>query len=132
MITDIPAILRYVPETNQLWIGGVQNSDTSQYVVDLSQADPKPEKRTLKPPIYAANGMRYGNGRVWVTAAGGNDTLEGGPYHPGLYSFDPKTGKSKIEANNYYGWFINSANDLDIDSNGMVWFTDPCTSNSRP
>ncbi|KAI0105030.1 lactonohydrolase [Nemania sp. FL0031] len=115
----------YDPDTNQLWIGGLETDDTSQYVVNLNQANPKIETRTLKPPIYAANGMRYRNGRVWVSAAGGNDTLAGGPYHPGIYSFDPKTGESRVEANNYYGWFINSANDLDIDASGRVWFTDP-------
>ncbi|KAJ2970342.1 hypothetical protein NUW58_g9727 [Xylaria curta] len=120
--TDAPV---YVPDTNELWIGGLRTGDTSQYVVDLGQDNPQPQKRTLSPPIYAANGMRYHSGRVWVSAAGGNDTLQGGPYHPGIYSFDPKTGNSKVEANNYYGWFINSANDLDIDSSGRVWFTDP-------
>ncbi|KAI2637989.1 lactonohydrolase [Hypomontagnella submonticulosa] len=115
----------YVPDTNELWIGGLQTGVTSQTVVDLSQNPPKPVKRTLNPPIYAANGMRYRDGRVWVSAAGGNDTLAGGPYHPGIYSFDPKTGDSRVEANNYYGWYINSANDLDIDPSGQVWFTDP-------
>lgn len=119
----------YVPDTNELWIGGLQTGVTSQTVVDLSQNPPKPVKRTLNPPIYAANGMRYRDGRVWVSAAGGNDTLAGGPYHPGIYSFDPKTGDSRVEANNYYGWYINSANDLDIDPSGQVWFTDPCKSN---
>ncbi|KAI1179927.1 lactonohydrolase [Nemania sp. FL0916] len=120
--TDAPV---YDPDTNQLWIGGLNTGDTSQYVVDLSQASPKPVQKTLSPPIYAANGMRYRDGRIWVSAAGGNDTLAGGPYHPGIYSFDPKTGKSQVEVNNYYGWFINSANDLDIDPSGRIYFTDP-------
>ncbi|KAK9424299.1 putative SpoH [Seiridium unicorne] len=120
--TDAPV---YVPDTDELWIGGLQTSVTSQFVVDLSQDPPVPKETTLSPPIYAANGMRYHDGRVWVSAAGGNDTLEGGPYHPGIYSFDPATGESRVEANNYYGWYLNSANDLDIDSQGRIWFTDP-------
>ncbi|KAL7619418.1 hypothetical protein AAE478_009957 [Parahypoxylon ruwenzoriense] len=115
----------YAPDTDELLIGGLQTDDITQVVVDLSQDPPTPKKRTLKPPIYAANGMRYRDGRVWVSAAGGNDTLKGGPYHPGIYSFDPKTGESRVEVNNYYGWYINSANDLDIDPSGRVWFTDP-------
>ncbi|KAI0011638.1 lactonohydrolase [Xylariaceae sp. FL0662B] len=115
----------YVPDTNELWIGGLETGDTTQVVVDLSKDPPTSKKRTLDPPIYAANGMRYRDGRVWVSAAGGNDTLKGGPYHPGIYSFDPKTGKSRVEANDYYGWYINSADDLDIDPSGRIWFTDP-------
>jgi sugar lactone lactonase YvrE len=44
---------------------------------------------------------------------------------PGIYSIDPITLKADVLVNNYLGHHFNSPNDLVIDNDGAIWFTDP-------
>ncbi|KAF7626320.1 hypothetical protein AFCA_013082 [Aspergillus flavus] len=115
----------YVPDTNELWFSELGKGELHQQVISLDGDSPTISEVLTDPPLYAPSGARYRNGKIYFSAGGGNSTLEGGPYHPGIYSVDPKTRKSTIEVNNYFGWYFNQANDMDIDQHGRIWFSDP-------
>ncbi|KAE8380405.1 hypothetical protein BDV26DRAFT_290490 [Aspergillus bertholletiae] len=115
----------YVPDTNEVWFSELGKGELHQQVISLNGDSPTLSEVLTDPPIYAPSGARYRNGKIYFSAGGGNSTLEGGPYHPGIYSVDPKTRKATIEVNNYFGWYFNQANDMDIDQHGRIWFSDP-------
>ncbi|KAE8341451.1 hypothetical protein BDV24DRAFT_132020 [Aspergillus arachidicola] len=97
----------YVPDTNELWFSELGKGELHQQVISLDGDSPTISEVLTDPPLYAPSGARYRNGKIYFSAGGGNSTLEGGPYHPGIYSVDPKTRKSTIEVNNYFGWYFN-------------------------
>ncbi|OGM42216.1 lactonohydrolase [Aspergillus bombycis] len=115
----------YVPDTNEVWFSELGTGELHQKVISLDGDSPTLSTILTDPPMYAPSGARYRNGKIYFSVGGGNSTLEGGPYHPGIYSVDPKTRKSTIEVNNYFGWYFNQANDMDIDQHGRIWFSDP-------
>ncbi|THW15135.1 calcium-dependent phosphotriesterase [Aureobasidium pullulans] len=43
---------------------------------------------------------------------------------PGIYELDPSTGEVTTLLNNYFGQAFNSPNDLWVDDQGDIWFTD--------
>ncbi|KAI5262824.1 calcium-dependent phosphotriesterase [Aureobasidium subglaciale] len=43
---------------------------------------------------------------------------------PGIYKLDPSTGEVATLLNNYFGQAFNSPNDLWVDAQGDIWFTD--------
>ncbi|KAJ8127135.1 hypothetical protein O1611_g6499 [Lasiodiplodia mahajangana] len=114
----------YSPATNELYFSRLVNGFLPQLVVDLSHDPPTLSERLAKPPIYAAAGSRYYKGLIYFATIGGNDSLAGYSFRPGIYTLDPRTGKSNAILNNYYGYYFNSADDLDIDDDGQIWFTD--------
>jgi sugar lactone lactonase YvrE len=63
-------------------------------------------------------------GAAGSVAAGslGNGNIE---QRPSILSLDPTTNKTTTLLNNYYGWYFNNINDMDVDSRGDIWFTDP-------
>ncbi|CBF74907.1 hypothetical protein AN4004.2 [Aspergillus nidulans FGSC A4] len=42
----------------------------------------------------------------------------------GIYTLDPKTNKTTPLLSTYFGYYFNGADDLAIESNGDIWFTD--------
>jgi sugar lactone lactonase YvrE len=44
---------------------------------------------------------------------------------PSIIALDPNTNKTTTLLNNYYGWYFNNIDDMDVDSRGDIWFTDP-------
>ena len=115
----------YVPGLQRLYVAQVVPGFYQQAVVDLSVNPPKLEYLTADPPLYACTGASYRAGLIYLACAGGNTTATN-EFRPGIYTLDPKTGKSKVLLNNYFGYCFNSADDLTIQSNGDIWFTDDC------
>lgn len=95
-----------------------------QLVVDLKVDPPTLSEKLADPPIYAGAGSRYRNGIIYYATISGNESLGGHRYYPGIYALDVKTGKSWTLANSYYGYYFNGVDDLDIDEDGRIWFTD--------
>jgi sugar lactone lactonase YvrE len=63
-------------------------------------------------------------GAAGSVAAGslGNGNIE---QRPSILALDPTTNRTTTLLNNYYGWYFNNINDMDVDSRGDIWFTDP-------
>ena len=114
----------YVPETNELYFSRLQRHYLPQLVVDLNADPPALSERLADPPIYAGAGARYHKGLIYYVTISGHENLQGHHFRPGLYTLNITSGKSEALLNNYYGYYFNGADDLDIDSNGIVWFTD--------
>ena len=114
----------YVPDTNELYFSRLAHHFLPQLVVNLSAIPPTLSERLADPPIYAPAGARYRNGSIIYATIGGHESLEGHSFRPGLYALDVASGKSRVLLNNYYGYYFNSVDDLDIDAQGQIWFTD--------
>ncbi len=119
----------YAPNVQRLYAAQVVPGFYQQAVVDLSVNPPKLEYLTADPPLYACTGGSYRAGLIYLACAGGN-TTETNEFRPGIYTLDPTTGKSNVLLNNYFGYYFNSADDLTVQSNGDIWFTDDCKSPS--
>ena len=120
----------YVPELDAIIFSVFSPDIYSQSIIYLNSTDPRLETFYPSPPVWGINGGRYYNGKVyWAVVGDGsfpgpdNETFE---QVPGIYIFDPTTFKSEPILNNYYGAKFNSPDDLIIDKNGDVFFTDPC------
>ena len=114
----------YVPDTNELYFSRLTHHFLPQLVVNLSVNPPTLSERLAVPPIYAPAGARYTDGSIIYATIGGHQSLEGHSFRPGLYALDVASGKSRVLLNNYYGYYFNSVDDLDIDARGQIWFTD--------
>ena len=114
----------YVPETNELYFSRLQRHYLPQLVVDLNAKLPTLSERLSDPPIYAGAGARYHKGLIYYVTISGHEDLRGHYFRPGVYTLNATSGKSQALLNNYYGYYFNGADDLDIDSNGVIWFTD--------
>ncbi|KAI1179925.1 lactonohydrolase [Nemania sp. FL0916] len=114
----------YAPTTNELYFSRLQKNFLPQLVIDLNNDPPTLSECLASPPIYAAAGGRFYKGLLYFASIGGNASLEGHSFRPGIYTLDPRTGESKAVVNNYYGYYFNAADDLDIDDDGQIWFTD--------
>lgn len=116
----------YSYATGELYLSRLQNSYLPQLVVDLKVDPPTLSERLANPPIYAGTGSRYRNGTIYYATSGGNDSIGSRLYYPGLYALNVTTGESSTLANSYYGYYFNGLDDLDIDEDGRIWFTDNC------
>ena len=93
-------------------------------VVNLTNNPPTLSQKTGHPSLYGPSGARYRNGLIYYSTIGGNKTMDGQSWRPGIYTLDPKTGRTETLLNNYYGYYFSGCDDLDIDDHGRVWFTD--------
>ncbi|KAJ2994099.1 hypothetical protein NUW58_g1647 [Xylaria curta] len=114
----------YAPTTNELYFSRLSLGFLPQLVIDLNQNPPTLSERVANPPIYAGTGGRFYKGLIYFSTIGGNSSLEGHSFRPGVYTLDPRTGKSNVIVNNYYGYYFNGVDDLEIDDHGQIWFTD--------
>ncbi|KAF2107801.1 putative gluconolactonase precursor [Lophiotrema nucula] len=114
----------YIEESNQIFFSRIARGYLPQLVIDLNGDEPVLTEYMAKPPVYAPSGARYRDGLIYYAACGGNESLDGRTYYSGLYTFDPKTMESKVLLNNYYGFFFDGIDDLDLDHEGRIWFTD--------
>ncbi|KAE8141633.1 hypothetical protein BDV38DRAFT_278987 [Aspergillus pseudotamarii] len=125
----------YVPTTNELYFSRLQQGFLPQLVINLNNDPPTLEEKIAQPPIYAATGARFRDGLLYLATIGGNESLAGYTFRPGLYTLNPMTGETQALLNNYYGYYFNAVDDLDIDHEGQIWFTDndygrPCQVNT--
>lgn len=121
----------YVPRTHELWFSQLEQGFLPQLVVDLKSEPPSLSQKTTHPPLYAPSGARYRNGSIIYSSGGLNRSMADHSFVPGVYQVDPVTGESQTLVNNYFGWYFNTCDDLDVDSDGNIWFTDNCMSCSH-
>lgn len=117
----------YVPELNAIIVSPLDQNTLFQLIIDLNSTPPKISTFAPDPPVYAVNGGRYFDGKVFWAVGGGSIVLNSTRVEqaPGIYVLDPKTRKTKPILNNYFGQRFNSPDDLVVDSTGDIFFTDP-------
>lgn len=120
----------YVPLTNELYFSRLHYHFLPQLVVDLNNDPPTLSEKTADPPIYAATGARYRSGLIYYATIGGHGALWNYSFHPSIVTLNVTSGKSETLLNNYYGYYFNGIDDLDIDNAGHIWFTDDSNSYS--
>ncbi|KAK0647804.1 Gluconolactonase [Lasiodiplodia hormozganensis] len=119
----------YVPELNAIIFSTFSPDVYPQSIIYLNETKPRLETFYADPPVWGVNGGRYRDGKVYWAVAGSGEAR--GPNNktvgqaPGIYEVDPITRKSSVLVNNYFGVQFNSPDDLVIDNNGDIYFTDP-------
>ena len=116
----------YVPELNKLFFSvlGTKEESLHHFQIDLNVEPVVVTSFTPSPPVLAINGGTYHKGLIyWAISGGGN--FSGNVYRPGIYTYDPRTNAVEPVLNNYYGTYFNSPNDLRVDQDGNIYFTDP-------
>lgn len=119
----------YVPELNAIIFSTFTPEVFPQSIIYLNGTEPRLDTFYADPPVWGVNGGRYRNGKVyWAVAGSGvarspNRTVN---QAPGIYELDPITMKSSVLVNNYFGVPFNSPDDLVVDDDGDIFFTDPC------
>lgn len=114
----------YVPITNEFYFSRLHHGFLPQLVIDLNDDPPTLSEKIADPPIYAATGARYRNGLIYYATLGGHEALRNYTFRPGIVTLNVTSGKSETLLNNYYGYYFNGVDDLDIDQAGNIWFTD--------
>lgn len=119
----------YIPDLNVLIFSQPHAGIYTQQLINLNATPPILEPYTSQPPVYAVNGGTYHAGKVyWASEASFSfpSPVDGSLVQqaPGIYELDPATNLTRALVNNYYGSLFNSPNDLVIDENGDLWFTD--------
>lgn len=116
----------YVPELNKLFV--TQDGppgNLSNLVIDLNHDPPVVEAFVTDPPVYQATGGILHKGMIYWAMQGNNVSLpEGLKQRPGVVRVDPRTYKAEWLINNYFGFFFGGLNDLTVDPEGDIWFTD--------
>lgn len=114
----------YVPLTNELYLSRLHHHFLPQLVVNLNNDPPTISEKIADPPIYAATGARYRNGLIYYATIGGHEALWNYSFRPSVVTLNVTSGKSETLLNNYYGYYFNGIDDLDLDDAGNIWFTD--------
>ncbi|PKY04120.1 lactonohydrolase [Aspergillus campestris IBT 28561] len=97
-----------------------------QLVVDLNHDPPTLSEFLSDPPVYAPNGGTFHDGKIVWGASGGNRSIGGTEQRVSLRTLDPKTGKTAMLVNNYFGYYFNTIDDVAVHpKTGDIWFTDP-------
>jgi len=65
------------------------------------------------------------NYRIYWAVSGGNNSIGGIEERPGIATLDPLTNKTVTLLNNYFGYYFNTIDDIFVNDNGDVFFTDP-------
>lgn len=126
----------YAPELNAIIFSTFSPDVYPQSIIYLNETKPRLETFYADPPVWGVNGGRYRDGKVYWAVAGSGEAR--GPNNktvgqaPGIYELDPITKKSSVLVNNYFGVQFNSPDDLVIDNNGDIYFTDPCKPSHSP
>jgi gluconolactonase len=119
----------YVPGLNAIIFSQPHQGVFQQKIVNLNGTEPTISNYTTSPPVYAVNGGKFYEGKIyWAVEAGFSfpSPINGSTIDqtPGIYELDPYTGHVRTLLNNYYGQQLSSPNDLFIDSRGDIYFTD--------
>ncbi|THY15597.1 calcium-dependent phosphotriesterase [Aureobasidium pullulans] len=119
----------YVPSLDAIIFSLPHQGIYQQQIIHLDGSTPRLENYTTAPPVYAVNGGKLFNGKIyWAVEAGfsfpspQNGSLVA--QRPGIYELDPSIGEVTTLLNNYFGQAFNSPNDLWVDDQGDIWFTD--------
>ncbi|KAI5247731.1 calcium-dependent phosphotriesterase [Aureobasidium subglaciale] len=119
----------YVPLLDAIIFSLPHQGIYQQQIIRLNGSTPRLENYTTTSPVYAVNGGKLFDGNIyWAVEAGfplpspRNGSLVA--QRPGIYKLDPSTGEVTTLLNNYFGQAFNSPNDLWVDAQGDIWFTD--------
>lgn len=119
----LPATLKeaplYIPRTNSFYFG--EMSLQEYYRVRLDGPGTSLEKVSILPHLPGLNAAVYDpvTDMIYATV---NPTLH---QAAGIYAIHPTTFQSTPIVNNFLGWPFNSPNDLTVDRNHGIYFTDP-------
>lgn len=119
----------YVPGLNVIIYSLPHQGIYEQQIINLNHTPPTIANYTTTPPVYAVNGGKLYQDKIyWASEASFSfpDPTNGSLVQqtPGIYQLDPYTGEVITLVNNYFGTQLNSPNDLFIDINGDIFFTD--------
>lgn len=113
----------FVPDTNEVWFTANQLPIQNTNVSCVNLITHSVRLLDIQPPIVTPNGLQYFEGSVYVCSQG-NSTTPGG-----IYSVNPTTLISKLVVNSWYGFRLNSPNDVTftrkLTGRKLMWFTDP-------
>jgi gluconolactonase len=113
----------YIPETNEVWFTAnqlpIQNTNISSINLITDQID----LLDIHPPIVTPNGVNYFEGYVYICSQGNKTTPAA------IYAVNPTTRISRLIVNSWFGYRLNSPNDVTfstkIAGKKFMWFTDP-------
>lgn len=116
----------YVPQQNKLYFAQAgPPGNLSALVVDLNVNPPTLSTYDTTPKTYQPNGAAFHDGKIYWSVMGNNVSLPDGlKQRPGIARLDPASGKVETLLNNYYGFSFSGPNDIAVDRNGDIWFTD--------
>jgi gluconolactonase len=113
----------YIPETNEVWFTANQLPQQNTNVSSVNLTTNQVQLLSIQPPIITPNGVNYFNGSVYVCSQGNKNTPAA------IYAVNPITLVSKLVVNSWFGFRLNSPNDVTfstkIAEKTFMWFTDP-------
>ena len=113
----------YIPETNEIWFTANQLPVQNTNVTGINLSTNKVTLLNINPPITTPNGVNYFEGLAYVCSQGDKTTPAG------IYAVNPKTLVSRPVVNSWFGFRLNSPNDVafstKIAGKKFMWFTDP-------
>ncbi|KAG8426767.1 hypothetical protein J3459_007815 [Metarhizium acridum] len=117
----------YDPYTNEVYFSQLSGGEISLKVIDLSEKNPQVKRKKADPPLYSPTGGIYRNGLFYFCVGGSSpDVLgpDGTVARPGIYTLNATSGESHVLLNNYFGYYFSTCNDIAMDGEGNIWFTD--------
>lgn len=115
------------PLTNEVYFSELSGGETSQKVIDLKQRKLSVKRKEANPPLYSPTGGIYRNGLFYFCVGGSSEDVpgpDGTVARPGIYTLNATTGESNVLLNNYFGYYFSTCNDIAMDGEGNIWFTD--------
>lgn len=117
----------YDPYTNEVYFSQLSGGELSQKVIDLGNEAAGVRRKEANPPLYSPVGGIYRNGLFYFCVGGSSDEVpgpDGTVARPGVYTLNATSGESKVLLNNYFGYWFSTCNDIAMDGEGNIWFTD--------
>ncbi|KAJ5667476.1 Lactonohydrolase [Penicillium longicatenatum] len=117
----------YDPYTNEVYFSQLSGGEISQKVIDLNEDAPVVRRKEANPPLYSPTGGIYRNGLFYYCVGGSSHQVvgpRGTVARPGIYTYNATSGESDVLLNNYYGYWFSTCNDIAMDGEGNIWFTD--------
>ena len=113
----------YIPETNEVWFTANQLPIQNTNISSINLLTNRVELLDIHPPIITPNGLSYFEGYVYVCSQG-TKTIPAA-----IHTVNPTTRSSKIIVNSWFGYRLNSPNDVTFSNKILgkkfIWFTDP-------
>ncbi|KAJ5106938.1 lactonohydrolase [Penicillium angulare] len=117
----------YDPFTNEIYFSQLSGGEISQKVIDLNENEPVVRRKQANPPLYSPTGGIYRNGLFYYCVGGSGSQVNGARdtvARPGIYTYNATSGESDVLLNNYFGYWFSTCNDIAMDGEGNIWFTD--------
>ncbi|UJR32920.1 hypothetical protein I4U23_020381 [Adineta vaga] len=113
----------YIPETNEVWFTANQLPRQNTNIYSINLQTNQINLLNIQPPIITPNGINYFDGYAYVCSQGNKTTPAA------IYAVNPTTYYSRLIVNSWFGYRLNSPNDVTfstrISQKKFMWFTDP-------